>query len=90
MNGLLLKPAITAAGGSLLCSNPTAAQVLPPAKRAVRVDITKGPALELARDDLPLSDGPPTTSGGPPVRYAVVHYVTDRDDLSQMRKITSG
>ena len=54
MNGLLLKPAITAVGGSLLCSNPTAAQVLPPAKRAERVDITKGPALELARDDLPL------------------------------------
>jgi hypothetical protein len=50
MNRLLLKLAITAAVGSLLSSNPTVAQLVPDAKRAARVEITKGPALELADD----------------------------------------
>ena len=52
MNRLLVKLAITAAAGSLLCSSPIGAQNPPPAKKAAQVEITKGPALEVAHDDL--------------------------------------
>jgi hypothetical protein len=51
MNGLLVKLAITAAG-SLLCSSPIGAQNPPPQKSAEHVEITNGPALEIAHDDL--------------------------------------
>ena len=40
MKGLVLRLALTATVGSLLCSNPTAAQIPPPANRAERVEIT--------------------------------------------------
>ncbi len=63
MNSLLLKLAITATVCTLLSSNPTAAQILPPAKRAERVEITKGPALEGAREDFAIIGGSPTTLG---------------------------
>ena len=86
MNRLLLKLAITAAVGSLLSSNPTAAQLVPDAKRAARVEITKGPALELADDHSAIIRWTTNNPGGSPVRYAVVHYGTDREDLSQMAK----
>ena len=86
MNRLLLKLAITAAVGSLLSSNPTGAQLVPDAKRAARVEITKGPALELADDHSAIIRWTTNNPGGPPVRYAVVHYGTDRDDLSQTAK----
>jgi hypothetical protein len=51
MNSLLLTVAITVAVGSLLSCSPTVTQIPPPGKRAARVVITKGPALESARDD---------------------------------------
>ena len=47
MNRLLVKLAIAAAAGSLLCSSPFAAQILPPQKRAEHVEITKAPELEI-------------------------------------------
>ena len=43
MNRLLVKLAIIAAAGSLLCSSPTGAQNPPPQKRAEHVEIIKGP-----------------------------------------------
>jgi hypothetical protein len=52
MHRLLLTLAITAVVGSLFSSTPTVAQLVPPAKKAEHVEITQGPALELARDDL--------------------------------------
>ena len=86
MNRLLLKLAITAAVGSLLSSNPAAAQVLPPAKRAERVEITKGPALELAMDHLTIIRWTTNNPGGTDVHYGIVHYGTDPKDLSQTAK----
>ena len=86
MNRLLLKLAITATVCTLLSSNPAAAQVLRPAKRAERVEITKGPALELARDDLAIIRWTTNNPGGTDVHFAVVHYGTDPEDLSQMAK----
>ena len=86
MNRLLLTLAITTTVGSLLSSNPAAAQVLPPAKRAERVEITKGPALELATDHLTIIRWTTNNPGGSDVHYGIVHYGTDPQDLSQTAK----
>jgi hypothetical protein len=86
MNNLFLTLAITAAVGSLLSSNPAAAQILPPAKRAERVEITKAPALELAMDHLTIIRWTTNNPGGTDVHFGVVHYGTDPKDLSQTAK----
>src|SRR4029077_14589981 len=86
MNRLLLTLAITATVCTLLFSNPAAAQVLRPAKRAERVEITKGPALESASDELAIIRWTTNNPGGTDVHFAVVQYGTDPEDLSQMAK----
>jgi Purple acid Phosphatase, N-terminal domain len=86
MNRLLLKLAITATVGSLLASNPTVAQILPPAKRAPTVKIIKGPALELALDSLAIIRWTTNNPGGTDVHFSVVYYGTNPKDLSQMAK----
>jgi phosphodiesterase/alkaline phosphatase D-like protein len=86
MNRLLLKLAIIAAAGSLLCSSPIIAQILPPQKRAEHVEILKGPALEIAHDDLAIIRWTSTNPGGDDEHFAVVHYGTDPEDLSQTAK----
>jgi phosphodiesterase/alkaline phosphatase D-like protein len=83
---LLLTLALTATVGSLLASPPTVAQVLPPAKKAERVEITHGPALELARDDLAIIRWTTNNPGGSDDHFGVVYYGTDPQDLSQMAK----
>jgi hypothetical protein len=72
MNSLLLKLTITATVCTLLSSNTTAAQIPPPAKRAERVEITKGPALESARDDYAIIRWTTNNPGGTDVHFAVV------------------
>jgi phosphodiesterase/alkaline phosphatase D-like protein len=86
MNKLLLTLAITTTVGGLLSSNPAAGQVLPPAKRAERVEITKGPELELATDRLTIIRWTTNNPGGSDVHYGIVHYGTDPKDLSQTAK----
>ena len=86
MNGLLLTLAITITVGRLLAFQPAAAQVLPPAKKADRVDITKGPELELATDHLTIIRWTTNNPGGSDVHYGIVHYGTDPNDLSQTAK----
>ena len=86
MNRLLVKLAITVAVGSLLFSNPTAAQILPPQKRAEHVEITQGPALELAHDDLAIVRWTTTNPRGDDEHFGIVHYGTDPKDLSQKAK----
>src|SRR5690242_15167396 len=90
MNRLLLKLAITTTVGSLLsCSpsvSPTVTQLPPPAKKAVRVEITKGPALELATDHLTIIRWTTNNPGGSDEHFGVVYYGTDPKDLSQMAK----
>ena len=85
MNRLRLTLAITATVGSLLASNP-AAQVLPPAKKAERVEITKGPELESATDYRTIIRWTVNNPGGSDVHYGIVHYGTDPKDLSQTAK----
>jgi hypothetical protein len=77
MNSLLLKLAIIAIVCTLLSSNPTVGQVLPPMKKAERVEITKGPALEGAREDFAIIRWTTNNPGGTDVHYAVIHYGTD-------------
>jgi hypothetical protein len=102
MNQMVLRLAITAAVGSLLSSNPAAAQKrphgdtfkgpysakgeLPPAKTPAQVRITKGPELELARDDWAIIRWTSNNPGGTDEHFAVVHYGTDPKDLSKTAK----
>ena len=70
MNRLLVKLAITAAAGSLLCSSPIVAQIPPPQKRAEHVEITKAPELEIAHDDLAIIRWTSTNPGGDDEHFA--------------------
>src|SRR6267378_5022671 len=83
MNRLLLKLAVTAAAGSLLCSSPIVAQILPPQKKAENVEITKAPELESAVDDMAIVRWTTTNPRGDDEHYGVVRYGTDPEDLSQ-------
>ena len=86
MQRRLLKLALTATLGSLLASTPVVAQLVPPAKKAERVEITQGPVLELAKDNLVIIRWTTNNPGGTPGHFAVVYYGTDPKDLSQMAK----
>ena len=86
MNGLLVRLAITAAAGSLLYSNPIAAQNPPPAPKAQHVEIIKGPGLETSHDDIAIIRWTTTNPGGDDDHYSVIHYGTDPNDLSQTAK----
>jgi phosphodiesterase/alkaline phosphatase D-like protein len=86
MHRLLLTLALTAAVGGLLSPTPTVAQLVPPAKKAERVEITQGPALEMAREDLAIIRWTTNNPGGTERHFGVVYYGTDPKDLSQMAK----
>src|SRR3984893_1726459 len=86
MKRVFLTLAIVALSGSLLLSKPTSAQLLSPAKRAKRVQITKGPELELARDNWAIISWTSNNPGGTDEHWGVVHYGTDPKNLSQMAK----
>jgi phosphodiesterase/alkaline phosphatase D-like protein len=83
MNTLLMRLAITAAAGGLLCFNPGVAQILPPQKRAEHVEITKGPELESAVSYMAIVRWTTINPRGDDEHYGVVHYGTDPEDLSQ-------
>jgi Purple acid Phosphatase, N-terminal domain len=80
------KLAMMAMVGSVLSSSPTVAQILPPAKKAEHVKIIKGPALELALDNLAIVRWTTTNPGGDDEHFAVAHYGTNPTDLSQTAK----
>src|SRR5262249_27990939 len=86
MHRLLLTLALTATVGGLLSPTPTVAQILPPAKKAERVEITQGPALEGAREDFAIIRWTTNNPGGTDDHFAVVYYGTDPTDLSQIAK----
>ena len=86
MPRLLLTLALTAAVGGLLSPAPTVAQFVPPAKKAERVEITQGPALEGAREDFAIIRWTTNNPGGAERHVGVVYYGTDPQDLSQMAK----
>jgi hypothetical protein len=85
---LLLKLAITitTAVGSLLVSTPTVAQIIPPTKKAARVEISKGPEIELATDFLTIIRWTTNNPGGSNDHFGLVYYGTDPKVLSQKSK----
>jgi hypothetical protein len=80
------KLAIVALVGGVLSSSPAVAQILPPAKQAEHVKIIKGPALEIALDNLAIVRWTSTNPGGDDDHFAVAHFGTDPSDLSQTAK----
>ena len=86
MNKLLVKLAIIAAASGLLCPSPTLAQNPPPQKKAEHVEIIKGPGLEVSHDDIAIIRWTSTNPGGDDDHWAVAHYGTDPNDLSQTAK----
>jgi hypothetical protein len=86
VNVLLQKLAITVTVGTLMFSSSTIAQVLPPAEKAARVEITQAPALEWARDDLAIIRWTINNPGGSDDHFGVVYYGTDLKALSRTAK----
>jgi hypothetical protein len=82
MKRLLLQLAIAAAAGSLLFSNQSAAQILPP-QRAEHVEITTAPELESASSWMAIVRWTTTNPRGDDEHYGVVHYGTDSENLDQ-------
>jgi phosphodiesterase/alkaline phosphatase D-like protein len=86
MNRLLLALTLMAAFVTPLAYTPGFAQIPSPAKRPQRVEITQGPALEVASEDLTIIRWKTNNPGGTDVHFGVVHYGTDPKDLSQIAK----
>ena len=86
MNKLFTKFAIMAAAGFLLSSNPMPAQVSPTTPKAARVQITKGPEIEMSKEFLTIIRWTTNNPGGSPEHYGVVHYGIDPKNLSQTAK----
>ena len=85
MNRLLVILTVAVTGSSVL-SLPTAAQVAPMAKPAIHARITKGPALESARDNSAIIRWTSTNPGGADEHFGVVHYGTDAKNLTETAK----
>jgi hypothetical protein len=83
---LLLTLTIGGTVVSLLLSNAAAGQIVPPAKKAARVEIIKGPELELATDFLTIIRWTTNNPGGANDHLGVVYYGTDPKDLNQTAK----
>ena len=86
MTRLFAKVAMVIIVGSVISSSPMIAQILPPAKQADHVKIIKGPALEIALDNLAIVRWTTTNPGGDDEHFAVAHYGTNPSDLSQTAK----
>ena len=86
MNRPLLKLAITAGVASLLASNPMAAQESPTTQKAARVEIAKGPEIEISKEHLTIITWTTNNPGGSPVHYGIVHYGMDPKNLSETAK----
>ena len=86
MTRTVVKLVVAAAIGSLFSLNPAVAQNPPPAPKARHVEITQGPMLEAARDDLAMIRWTTNNPGGDDDHFAVVHYGTDPNNLTQTAK----
>ena len=77
---------VVSLGSTLLCATPAApqtAQIPPPAKRPERVQITRGPELEVANNQFTIIRWTTNNPGGSDVHYGIVQYGTDPKNLSQ-------
>jgi len=67
-------------------SHYTAKDIPPPAKRAAKVKITEGPALELFRNNEAIIRWTSTNPGGTDEHFGFVKYGTDPDHLNLTAK----
>jgi hypothetical protein len=86
MKRLMLTLAMTTAASALIFSNPGAAQILPPAKKAGRVVIVKPPEVELSTDFLTIIRWTTNNPGGADVHYGIVRYGKNPKDLNRMAR----
>jgi phosphodiesterase/alkaline phosphatase D-like protein len=95
MKRLYINRVLFILAGSLFLSLPIAAQmrpytpkgsIPPPAKKAARVQITEGPALELFRDNQAIIRWTSTNPGGSDEHFGLVKYGTDPDHLNLTAK----
>jgi hypothetical protein len=83
MNRLVLALLVMAVGVSLLIfSVETASQERPVSKKAARVQIIKGPAVESATENSAIIRWT-TNTGGSLIERSIVHYGTDPKNLSR-------
>jgi len=82
----ILKLVMTVVIAAVIFSNPVAAQVPPPAKKAGRVQIVKPPELEMAAGHLTIITWTTNNPGGTDDHYGVVHYGTDPKNLNKTAK----
>lgn len=93
MKVVVLRMFFTTAAVVLLWSNsalaqasPYSPQILPPARRAGRVQITKGPEVELAKGNWAIVRWTSNNPGGSDEHYGVVTYGTDPENLKETAK----
>lgn len=86
MKKLLVVFAIALTMTAFLCAKPASSQVIPSAKRAARVQITEGPALESTHDTQAIIRWTSNNPGGSDEHFAVLHYGTDPNNLSLIAK----
>ena len=87
MHKNLLQFALVLVTVSSVCPTPTSSQVIPPpAKRAARVRITKGPEIESVRPNSAIIRWTSNNPGGTDEHYAFVRYGTDPNHLTQTAK----
>ena len=67
-------------------TNAYRAQVLPPAKRASRVQIRSGPGMEMIRSNWAIIRWTSTNPRGADEHFAIAHYGTDPKQLGQVAK----
>jgi phosphodiesterase/alkaline phosphatase D-like protein len=93
MDRIALKLFFAAAAMGLIFSHSAAAQtspyspqILPPAKKAARVHITRGPELELAQSHWAIVRWTSNNPGGSDEHWGVVSYGTDAGSLKETAK----
>jgi len=86
MKKLFLVIAIMITAVVLLSPTPTGAQVLPPATKSARVQITEGPELESAQNTSAIIRWTSNNPGGSDEHYGVVHFGNTEKDLHQTAK----
>jgi purple acid phosphatase-like protein len=72
--------------GNLFYSTPVAAQESPTTKKAARVRISRGPAIERLEPQFAIIRWTSNNPGRSPVHYGVVRYGTDPRKLDQTAK----
>jgi hypothetical protein len=82
MSRLLLSFAITVSVSVSMFSVQVTSQQLPASKKAARMQIVKGPALESATDNSAIIRWT-TNTGRSSIEHSVVHYGTDPNDLGR-------